>query len=86
MSDNGYTYEEQPKIPKGHWRSVFGGFERTPLAGYLPGATVTEITRDPSPAARRARVRARKRDEKMDLEQLLEATLAALEDDESTIV
>jgi hypothetical protein len=53
------TYREQPKVPKGQWKSVYGGFEKTPFAGLVVGATVTPITRDMSPRARRARTRER---------------------------
>ena len=60
MSGNGYTYKDPPKIPKGHWRSVYGGFERTPLAGFVTGTHgATDIKRDQSPAARRKRTRER---------------------------
>lgn len=78
-----YTYAPKNEPPKGTWKSIYGGFERTPFARYMCGATVTEITRDQRPAAKRARIRARKRLGEADLELLLLQSLAALEDDET---
>jgi hypothetical protein len=57
----GYTYKPKEEIPKGMWKSRYGGFERTPFAKYDLGATVTLITRNQSADARRARIRKRKR-------------------------
>lgn len=73
----GYTYAPPPDAPpKGHWKSYYGGYERTPFARFACGATLSLITQDQSPAAKRARIRARKREK-------LRCDLTAAEIDEA---
>jgi len=82
----GYTYKpKEPAVPTGMWRSVFGGFERTPFAPYPVGATFTDITRDQSGDARRKRIRQRKQ-QRIDIDLTsaeIDRALAELDAEES---
>lgn len=85
-----YTYAPlKPKPPKGQWPSIYGGYERTPFAGYKTGprCSVSPLRPVRTAEQKRAAIRARKLYDQLwddkQLERELQASLDAL--DESII-